>query len=270
MARSFNVALVAAVSTFAFAAPASASIVLDDSIHLTAQGFGNAPRILTVQGNGTESGCVAVGSGGTLVGGAGACISSASVHDSNGVTNTGGSEVSPLSDNQKFGVPTIASLGWHSASDIGLLFNATEPGGDSININDITLKFYNGSSLVAAIDGQQALASTDPGNGVAGFTFVVDPTEQTFLNNAIFSQPGFGNLQIALESTLSDAAGGPESWLAFNLGGGVPTTFGSVPEPATWGVMILGLGMISGMMRRRQRQSGRLNFAEGITHSPTS
>jgi hypothetical protein len=187
------------------------------------------------------------------------------VHDSNGVTNTGGSEVSPLSDNPKFGVPTISSLGWHRASDIGLLFNATEPGGDSININDITLKFYNGSTLLAAIDGQQALASTDPGNGVAGFTFVVDPAEQTYLNNTIFSQTGFGNYQIALESTLSDAAGGPESWLAFNLGGGVPTTFASVPEPATWGMMILGLGMIGGAMRRRQRPSVRYGFARAIS-----
>jgi hypothetical protein len=262
MEYQFKIAFAAAVSTFAFAAaPANASIVLDSSIHLTAQGFGNAPRILTVQGSGTESGCVAVGPGGTLVGGASACIDSGSVHDSNGVTNTGGSEVNPLSDNQKFGVPTISSLGWNNASDIGLLFNATEPGGDSINIQDITLKFYNGTTLLAAIDGQQALASTDPGNGVAGFTFVVDPAGQTYLNNTIFSQAGFGNFQIALESTLSDAAGGPESWLAFNLGGGVPVTFGGVPEPATWAMMILGLGMTGAVMRRRQRQPVRYNFA---------
>jgi len=32
---------------------------------------------------------------------------------------------------------------------------------------------------------------------------------------------------------------------------GSPT--GAVPEPATWGMMILGLGLIGGVMRRRQR-----------------
>jgi hypothetical protein len=265
MAYQLKIALAAAVSTLAFAAaPAGASIILDSSIRLTAQGFGNAPRILTVQGNGTESGCVAPGPGGSLAGGAGACITSASVHDSNGVTNTGGSEVNPLSDNQKFGVPTIGALGWSNASDIGLLFNATEPGGDSINIQDITLKFYNGTTLLGAIDGQQTLASTEPGNGVAGFAFVVDPAEQTFLNGLIFTPGGFANYRIAVETTLADAAGGPDSWLAFNRNGGgpgVPTPFGTAPEPAIWVMMMLGFGMIGGAMRRRQRKLVRYNFA---------
>jgi len=247
--------LAATVATVAFgSAPAGAALIFDSNILVSGQGFGNNPRLLTIQGSGTESGCVGIGgSGSTLLGGVGACIADALVHDGNAVSNSGGSEVNPLSDNQKFGIPTLAELGWKQASDIGLVFNATEPGGNSINVQDITLKFYNGTTLLGAIDGSQTFANTNPGNGVAGFTFKVDQAEQTFLNNLVFAQQGFGNYRIALESTLSDAAGGPESWLAVNLGN-------AVPEPSTWGLMILGIGMIGGAMRRRQRQLVRYNF----------
>jgi hypothetical protein len=36
---------------------------------------------------------------------------------------------------------------------------------------------------------------------------------------------------------------------------------GAVPEPATWGMMLLGIGLIGGVMRRRQRQAVSYNFA---------
>ncbi|MBV1688356.1 PEPxxWA-CTERM sorting domain-containing protein [Novosphingobium sp. G106] len=38
-------------------------------------------------------------------------------------------------------------------------------------------------------------------------------------------------------------------------------TGGGVPEPATWGLMILGIGLAGGAMRRRQRQAVRYAFA---------
>lgn len=255
MSHQFKLAAAALCATIGFAAtPANAALIFDSSILVSAQGFGNNPRLLTVQGNGTESGCIGVGAGGTLLGGSGTCIADALVHDGNGLSNTGGSEVNPLSDNQKFGIPTIAQLGWKKASDIGLVFNATEPGGNSINVQDVTLKFYNGTTLLGAIDGSQSFANSNPGNGVAGFAFKVDAAEQTFLNNLVFAQQGYGNYRIALESTLSDAAGGPESWLAVNLGN-------AVPEPSTWGMMILGVGMVGGVMRRRQTQASKYHFA---------
>lgn len=34
----------------------------------------------------------------------------------------------------------------------------------------------------------------------------------------------------------------------------------AVPEPATWGMMLIGFGMIGSAMRRKQRQTVRLNF----------
>lgn len=47
--------------------------------------------------------------------------------------------------------------------------------------------------------------------------------------------------------------GGSDAVLYFNGGGGVP-------EPATWGMMILGIGMIGGAVRR-SKQAVRYNFA---------
>jgi hypothetical protein len=41
---------------------------------------------------------------------------------------------------------------------------------------------------------------------------------------------------------------------------GTPTV-GAVPEPSTWATMILGLGMVGGLMRRRKRVSPTLAYA---------
>jgi hypothetical protein len=75
------------------ASPAAADIIFDKTLGISAQGFGAAPRLLTVQlgGAGTESGC-ASDNGGTLALGSGSCIADASVTDGNGYTNLGGNE----------------------------------------------------------------------------------------------------------------------------------------------------------------------------------
>jgi hypothetical protein len=260
----------ATAATLAVASPASASLVYDANISVSAQGFGNVTRDLTLQGSGsTESGCAGVSGTGTIT--FGSCISDASVHDGNGVTNTNGTAdlPNPLADDQKYGVPTIASLGWTSAADIGLLFNAIEPSGNSVTVNDITLKFYTWdgttATLVAAVDGPivnglevpLTFDPSQPGNGSAGFVFVVDAAQQTYLNTTIFnvlnSLGGADHVRIALESTVSNSAAGPESWAAFNL-----RNPPAVPEPATWAMMLLGFGGIGFAMRRGRKQNGRL------------
>ena len=129
---------------------ASASLVYDASILAPAQGFGTAPRDLTLQDTGQpvspESGCVSVGAGGGIS--FGTCIGDASVFMGNGVSNENGTTEmpSPLADDAKYGIPTIGSLGITAASQIGILFNATEPNGDSVNVIDLTLKFYTSRS----------------------------------------------------------------------------------------------------------------------------
>jgi hypothetical protein len=247
-----------AVAAAAFALPqvASASLIYDSSIRLTAQGFGNAPRDLTLQATGqqtTESGAVGVsGTGGITFG---TPIPDASVFQGNGVTNASGTAAmpAPLADDNKYGIPTTGSLGITSANQIGVLFNATEPGGDSVNVTDLTLKFYNATgTLLGAIDGQQNFASTEPGNGVAGFVFVVDAEQQSYVNGLLAS--GGANTRMALEASIADFAGGPESFLLFNRNnaGPVGPAGGEVPEPGT--VAMLGLGLLGLAAARRRRQ----------------
>ena len=54
----------------------------------------------------------------------------------------------------------------------------------------------------------------------------------------------------------SNTGANPSSSLAGNV------QFAAVPEPATWGMMILGFGLLGGLMRRREREVRvRYNFA---------
>lgn len=233
----------------------SASLVYDSTILLGSQGFGNAPRDLTIQATGrptgNESGCVGVLAG-TIAIGSGACIADATIAP-NGVSNTGGDEPNPQVDDNKFGIPTLAELAINGADDIAILFNATEPGGDAITITDLTLKFFDANSnLLGAIDtaGAVQFLSTNPGNGVAGFVFRIDAAQQLQVANWITP-----TTRLALEASLTGASAGPESFMIVNLNapppGGDP---GDVPEPMS--MALLGSGMTALVLFRKKLARG--------------
>jgi hypothetical protein len=253
--------LAGAIAAAAFAAPqaASASIIYDSTLYQTGTGFGAVPRLLTVQErgpqeDGTESACVGVSGGQTSVG-SGNCISDGQVFKGNGVTNLGGDEVNPMREGNKYDTPTIGELGFNGAEDIGLIFNATDPAGNAISIDDVTLKYFLGDQLIAAIDGNMTFDMTEAGNGVAGFLLAVDEEQQAYLNSTVFGLGNYADVRIALETTISSAAGGPESFYAVNLNR-TPSSTGStggtqVPAPAGLGLFALGaMGLVA---RRRRR-----------------
>jgi hypothetical protein len=260
--------VLAAFAVAAFAAPqaASASIILEGPIYDTGTGFGNEPRLLTTQEtgprrDGTESACVGVSGGSTSVGSQ-TCISDSRVFQGNGLSNEGGDEVNPQREGNKYNTPTIDELGWNGAEDIGLIFNATDPAGNGLTIDDVTLKFYLDGQLLAAIDGTIDLAQTEAGNGVAGFLLVVDEEQQAFLNSTVFGLGNFGDVRIALETTISGIHGGPESFWATNLNrtttstgstGGSTGSTGGTPVPAPAGLGLFALGALGLLARRRRR-----------------
>jgi len=227
-------------------AGANADLIQNGELDIGAQGFGNAHRLLTISSQGSntfESGAIGI-SAGTIVA-LTPGISDGLVFSGNGVTNAGGDTVSPLTDDLKFGIPTLGVLNWTSGADVNLLFNATEPGGDGLTITDVTLKFYSGDTVIAAIDGNFAYASTITGNGSAGFLISVDAAQQTFLDATVFNQAGFSGFRIALESTITGVAGGPESFSAVS----------AIPEPEVYAMLGAGLGLMGWVARRRKQQA---------------
>ena len=256
MRRLLVVALTSAAG-MAMATPASASLVFDASLQVSAQGFGTQPRTLSLQseGNNTRaSGCIG-NFGGTVTYGT-SCTTDAATFMGNKVTNDSdgtGDMPPPLTlDGAKYDSPLVSDLGWNSAADIGIMFNATDPAGGPITVADITLSFYNAltGALLGAIDGNQTFSSSNAGNGVAGFTFVVDSFQQAYVN-AILGGTSHTNIRIGLGATLLGETGGPDSFTAINLRA-VPL----VPEPGTWAMMLLGFAGMGVALRRNRRRSG--------------
>lgn len=185
----------------------------------------------------------------------GSPVAAGDVHDSNGVTNSAGSAdfVQPTSDGTKYGIPTLSNLGITNASQIGILFNAAEPSGDSVSVTDLTLKFYRTNGLLlGAIDGQQNFDSSNPGAGVAGFTFTVSADEQAYVNGLIAD----GATKLALEATVTNVAGGAEGFLVYNINPELPVPANSVPEPTT--LALVGLGLMGAALFRRRSESDQM------------
>jgi hypothetical protein len=213
--------------------PADADFILLGQADFSAQGFGNADRLITLQNQGNST---------TEVG---------SVAPVNGTVTGTGDLASPLADNQKFGVPTLSQLGWTNASQVELLFNAVEPGGNSATINSLTLTFYNGNTAIGSISTAQpiTIANTMTGNGSAGFLFDVSSSELAGLNSSVFNLSNSGTFRIGISANLADVTGGPDS---FNAVAAAP-----VPSPIAGaglpGLVFAAGGLLALARRRRSR-----------------
>jgi len=230
--------------------PALASIIFAGPEVVGGAGFGNLPRALTIQSHGpaanTESGCIAPNASGGLIAGNGACAPLDG--------DIGGDEKNPIGF-PKQSAPTLSSLGITDATQIGILFDAIQPqnaNNNIVTINDLTLKIYNGTTLIFKASGAFSNLVTNPGNGNTDYLFVLDGTQAAALNTAIAGNFGY---RMALDSTISfpRQSAGPDSYVLVNtVASGFTVQAAAVPEP--FSLSLVGGGLIGlGLLRRRKR-----------------
>lgn len=150
-------------------------------------------------------------------------------------------------------------------------------GGYSGNLLQSSLTDATGLAAVAALGGsggtflEPKLEGLNSNTGIINFSTLLtgltifgfhaggagDGAQGTFF----FSfDAGSGVDVITITDRLNSNATGLSNAALFRTGRREVPPPPAVPEPATWGMMILGFGMLAGVMRRRQRQTVRYSF----------
>lgn len=223
MTRARTLLITAAAASLALAAgKASANLLFLGEDFISATGHGNVTTLLTLKSPGStsnETGATAVNAAGSTV-----------ISD----------DAQP--GNANSGTPSFLQLGLTDASLLRIALNAVEPGGDSITLNNLTLRLFNDTGSQAATTfsttGPITFNQTLPGTGNSGFVFALDAAQASIANTAI--SQGFDRL--TLSASLSNATGGPDTFFAY-----------AVPEPSTYMMLIGGLGLVGLLVRRRMR-----------------
>jgi hypothetical protein len=235
-----------AAAILAVATPANADLVLSQFTFrdLGATGFGDAPRLLTLQDNVFESGATVAGAGGTTI----------------LVPNA-------ISGVDKSLVYNVGALGWNTGANVGIGLDTNEIGATAgLTFDTLVLTLYDaaGNALGSfAGDGpvfiSQALLAAQQGNGNSVFDIHLDAVEQAQYNAILAAAGGAANVFEGLSASFGctipapgcgPSTDGAESFLAFNEAAPVP---GPIVGAGIPGLIAAALGMIGLNRSRRKR-----------------
>ena len=224
----------AVAAALGFASSANASLTMLAAEDFPGTGLGAVNTILTIQSpanSTTEFGMVSWNGTADVISGATAL--------------TGASQTLTRS---------LSDLGITSAANLRVVFNASEPGGNAITLNGLTLTIYNANGstfFTAPLDHPYDFADTQTGTGNSGFVFGLNGTETTQLQTLLNPLGGnFSSLRAGLVAVASNATGGNETFFVANSTALPPT---AIPEPESYAMMLAGLGLLGFIAGRRRR-----------------